>query len=192
MTVSKEALSDLKEQYEKAQKLIDEDSKEDPVTEPFRSHYKAREILLAIEENIKNLPPDVVLQGVSAHIGKEIGRIYMFVEELGSAEKYFNKTLEALKGYELDARFINIFVDTLNQASILWSNRDNAEAAKELLERAEKAFADFKASGEHALTLSDLFGTADEVEEGKGDLALEKLHTLTLYYLAQILGSLGE
>jgi KIF-binding protein len=40
MIISKEQLTDIKEKFEKAQTLIDEDSKQDPPTEPFRSHYK--------------------------------------------------------------------------------------------------------------------------------------------------------
>jgi KIF-binding protein len=37
---------------------------------------------------------------------------------------------------------------------------------------------------------SDLFATTDK--KGDGDEKLEKTHTLTLYYLAQVYGTLGQ
>lgn len=59
MTIIKEKLSDIKENYEKCVKLIEEESKNDPVTEPYQSHYKARDILKESENNLKNILKDV-------------------------------------------------------------------------------------------------------------------------------------
>lgn len=195
MTVIKEKLSDIKEQYEKAQSLINDESKNDPVTEPYRSHYKAQEVLFNLEKNIKNLQgetEDPVLDAIKCHVYKEIARIYMHTEELSNADKYFKKAIEFCSERETDPRFIIGCVDTLNQTSILWSNWDNSEVARKTLDQAEKAYKDFKEKKEKPLTISDLFGSPEEVEEGKGDLALEKLYTLTLYYLAQVIGNSGD
>lgn len=195
MTVIKEKLTDIKEQYEKAQMLIEEESKNDPVTEPYRSHYKAQEVLINLEKNIKNMDgdsQDLVLRGIQCHVCKEIGRIYMYTQELNNAEKYFNRALDFCTDQDLDRNIVVGCVDTLNQISILWSNRENTELAKEALNRAEKTYQLFKGTGNKPLTIQDLFGSPDEVEEGKGELALEKHYTLTLYYLAQVIGSDGD
>lgn len=55
MIISKEALVDLQEKYEKVKKLIEEDSKLDPETEPFLSKYAARTILISMNANLENL-----------------------------------------------------------------------------------------------------------------------------------------
>lgn len=54
MVIPKEILSDYKEVYEKAFKLVNEESKNDPSTEPFKSHYAARDLLVQMKENLKN------------------------------------------------------------------------------------------------------------------------------------------
>lgn len=55
MIISKESLVDLQEKYEKVKKLIEEDSKLDPETEPFLSKYAARTILISMNANLENL-----------------------------------------------------------------------------------------------------------------------------------------
>lgn len=202
MTVLKEKLSDIKEQYEKAQKLIEEESKSDPVTEPFRSHYKACQVLLELENNILNIIQDIpsdadtlkVYASILSHVLKEIGRIYTFTEELSNGEKYFKKALERIgESDKHEPMFITVYLDTLNQLSILWSQRENMEQSKQFLEQAEQSYRTFREKNVQALTISDVFGgSLEDVETGKGDVALEKLHTLTLYYMAQVLGNLGE
>jgi hypothetical protein len=59
MTILKEKLTDIKEKFEKCIKLIEEESKNDPVTEPYQSHYKARDILRESENNLKNILGDI-------------------------------------------------------------------------------------------------------------------------------------
>ena len=55
MTITKEVFVDLQEKYEKFKKLIDEDSKLDPISEPYLSKYSARQILIGMKANIENL-----------------------------------------------------------------------------------------------------------------------------------------
>lgn len=55
MTITKEAYVDLQEKYEKVKKLIEEDSKLDPVTEPYLSKYNARQFLIGMKANLENL-----------------------------------------------------------------------------------------------------------------------------------------
>lgn len=75
---------------------------------------------------------------------------------------------------------------------VLWSNRHDAPRSKEYLEHAVTLYDEFKASAQIPFTIYDLFGSEDENEKGQGMEILEKTHTLTLYYLAQIVGKLGD
>lgn len=124
MTILKENLSDYKEKYEEAEKLVEEDSKHDPETEPYRSHYAARTILIDLQNNLKN-----VLNGLSADdeeedlrtftyilgfIYKDTGRICVWIDELSSGEQYLLKCIELLEPYKLQPECICAYLGALN------------------------------------------------------------------------------
>lgn len=202
MTISKEKLSDYKEKYEEAENLVEVDSKHDPPTEPFRSHYKAMDILIEMQNNLKNLLNDLpededhesrrLLLYILGFVYKDSGRVCVWTQELSNGEKYLMKCIELLEPYKMNAECINAYLGALNQIGILWSNRNDAPKSKEYLDQADKLFNDFKASSKIPFTIYDIFGSKDEIEHGKGMDMLEQTHTLTLYYLAQILGALGD
>lgn len=202
MTVEKEKLSDLKEKYEKAEKLVEEESKNDPPTEPFKSHYMAKDILVEMQNNIKNSLNDFVANGQTAaaelykfilgHIIVDLGKICIFTEELAAGEKFLEQGVEMLSEYKCHPSAVCSYVHGLNQLGILWSNRGDANKAKEKLVLAESAYNEFKTGDKAPLTIYDLFGTIDEIEVGKGAGRLEKINTLTLFYLAQVFGNEGD
>lgn len=202
MTITKEQLTDLKEKYEKAEKLVEEDSKHDPETEPFKSHYAARDILVELQNNIKNIlanyestdeDEDVcTYRYILGFIYKDTGRICVWAEELAAGEIYLKNCIELLEPYRLRPECINAYLGALNQIGILWSIRQDATKSNEYLAKSESVYAEFKELCQSPMTIYDIFGTRDEVEIGKGANVLEKTHTLTLYYLAQIIGTLGD
>lgn len=201
MTITKETLTDYKEKYEKAEKLVEEDSKLDPETEPYRSHYAAREVLIEIQNNLKNSLNDVTdpesadhrtYTHILGYIYKDTGRICVWTDEFAAGEQYLKKCLELLGPHRMDAECVNAYLGALNQIGILWSNRHNATESHRYLLEAKSLYEEFKATGQRPLTIYDIFGTRDEIETGKGADVLEKTHTLTLYYLAQIVGTLGD
>lgn len=202
MTISKEQLSDYKEKYEQVENLVEVDSKHDPPTEPFRSHYKAKDILIEMQNNLKNLLNDLpededdesrrLLLYILGFIYKDTGRICVFTEELANGENYLMKCVELLEPYKMSREGVNAYLGALNQIAVLWSNRNDAPKSREYLEQSEKLYNDFKASKQVPFTIYDIFGSKDEIEEGKGLAMLEQTHTLTLYYLAQIMGILGD
>lgn len=55
MTITKESFVDLQEKYNKFIKLVEEDSKLDPETEPYLSKYSGRQILIGMKASIENL-----------------------------------------------------------------------------------------------------------------------------------------
>lgn len=73
---------------------------------------------------------------------------------------------------------------------ILGSTRQKIEESKQYLVQAESLYQEFKNLNISPLTISDIFGT--EIEQGKGEINLEKIHTLSLYYLAQVFGQEGD
>lgn len=83
-----------------------------------------------------------------------------------------------------------------NQLGILWSNRALYSTAKHHLDRANMLYDEYqKQCTKPPRTIHSLFTTCNEKESNIDDIngidALEKLHTLTFYYLAQVYGHLG-
>lgn len=203
MTSSKELLTDLREKYEKTEKLITEDSKSDPPNEPYKSHYAAKKLLLELEENIKNhietlktsVTPDENeiqrFQFILGHIFVDLGRVFNFTEETSTAEKYLNESIDLFGQYESHPSAVCAYVSALNENGILWMNRAETEKSKEFLVKAEIAYDSFNETKLVPLTIHDLFNHRDE-EAINGAKFLDKLNTLTLFYLAQVFGSLGN
>lgn len=197
MTILKEQLSDIKEKFELAQKLVEE-CKSDSL-EPYKNHYKSREILIELEAKLEKIVDGtddnqdmLVFKAILGYVLKDIGKINSFVDETNPADVYLNKSLNLLENHPLEPEVIICYVDTLNQLGILWSKLDDNEKSMEFLIRSEKAANDFKATSKKPLTIFDIFGTSDEIEKGKGEESLEKTCTLTYFYLAQVFGTAGE
>ena len=191
--VLKEKLSDIKENFfEKAHYLIDEESRNDPETDPYKSHYKAREILLNGEKNLINSLKDfdgaeadeLTYKIILGYFQKDIGKICIFVDEQSEGEKKMKSVLESLEPHKLAPDVVICYADTLNQLGILWSTQNNNAESMKYLSQSEELYRQFKDNPKNPLTINDVFGT--EVEKGKGTSELEKIHTLTLYYLAQL------
>ncbi|XP_058818849.1 KIF-binding protein [Topomyia yanbarensis] len=200
MVITKESLSDIREEYEKAHKKIDEDSKNDPPTEPFRSHYAARDILQNVRRKLKDLlevldvgsDAALTVRCILANVLKDIGRISIFTEELSNGELSLKEALELISDDTEKPHAVNAYIEVLNQLGILYCNWGNFEESNRYLDKAKEAYEEGKRRQIEPLTMSDLFGTKDEIEKGKGLQLLERIHTLTLYYLAQVYGYLED
>lgn len=198
MAAITEILANLKENYENTEFLVNEISKQDPPTEPFKSHYEARRILLDLSQTIKqhldNLkesatPEDLsTLQFILAHITVDLGKIYNFTEELATGEQYLNEAIELLKDEETNPKAIYATVNALNALGILWMNRGETEKSQAHLINAETYFKTFTEKQVPSFTTKDLFAG----EGNANDKELEKNHALTLFYLAQVFGKLGN
>lgn len=197
MTILKETLSDYKEKYEEALKLV-EDCKPDSL-EPYKNHYKSRDILVELEDKLKKLiestsdeQDNLTYKVISGSVLKEIAKLNIFVEEIGEAEKCLKMSLELVESFKSEPEAIICYLDVLNQLGILYSKLLDNEKSQEYLLKCEKAVEEFKATEKQPLTIFDVFGTSDEVEKGKGSDALEKTLTLTYFYLAQVFGTAGD
>ncbi|XP_055839871.1 KIF-binding protein [Episyrphus balteatus] len=200
MVIPKETLTDFKEIYEKAVKLVNEESKNDPPTEPYRSHYTARDLLIGLKENLEksisteetNSENQFTYKVILAFVYRDLGRIYVFTEESPIGEKHLRICLESIEEHRMKPEAIISYVGALNELGIVHSNRQESKEAFEVLKKSEEAYNEFKASGKNAMTITDIFGTIEEVEEGKGPAELESLYTLCTFYMAQVYSHLGE
>ncbi|RVE51857.1 hypothetical protein evm_003477 [Chilo suppressalis] len=194
---AKEIINDFKENYAKVRKLLDEDSKNDPENEPYYSKYKAKEILsnmcdtlkkmMTKESNVCSIKLDAMLGAVLLNIGV----VDMETEELPSSERVLTEALELLTPNSTKPEVVITLINIYNNLGILWSNRDEPGKAKVYLNSAKELYETFKCTLQMPLPIEHLINNVGETDAGDFML-LEKAHTLTLYYLAQVYGSLKE
>ncbi|KAH1027145.1 KIF-binding protein [Dendroctonus ponderosae] len=200
MLINKEAFTDLQEKYQKVIKLLLEDSKSDPENEPYLSKYSAKQILIGMKANIENLlrnhpaegPENLKLTGMYSTVFLYLGMVAVDTEEISIGEKHLEKCREIIEKLEALPEAVMIALNMYNQFGILWSQRE-PEKSKIYLEKAQQLYTSFKASGEAPINVSEIFDP--NLEKHDEELAfnnMEKIHTLTLYYLAQIFGKLKE
>lgn len=193
---TKEILNDFNENYTKIRKLLDEDSKNDPENVPYMSKYKAKTILLGMYDNLKKLQEkecsldELKLHAMIGVVLLNIGSIEMDTEELTASEKTLSEAVELLLPNGTKPEIIITIVSVYNNLGILWSNRDEPEKAKVYLLQAKELYETFKCTMEMPLPIEHIVRSEESV---MGDIMqLEKAHTLTLYYLAQMYGALKQ
>nr|CAD7259319.1 unnamed protein product [Timema shepardi] len=203
MDVFKDDLIDLQESYDKVRKLLDEDSRNDPANEPYRSKYAASAILTNMKSKLvkilDNISPNdecyLKFQAMLGAVWLNLGTVSLETEELSTGEEQLSKSVTTLSDSPLKPEIVLIMLSALNQQGILWSQRDLPEIAKQHLERAEKLYKDFTTENPSMIPISihNLFLMFDsEIPLGEEENSLEKTHTLTLYYLAQVYGNLND
>lgn len=202
MTVSpdmseKEIFNDFKENYCKIRKLLDEDSKNDPENEPYMSKYKAEGILVSMSDSLKKLLDsatnfdEIKLHAMLGTVLLNIGIIDMETEELTSSEKILTEAMELLAPNSSKPEIVITLINVYNNLGILWSNRDAPDTAKTYLLKAKELYENFKCTMQLPLPIEQIISPSGESPIGD-IMLLEKAYTLTLYYLAQIYGSLKE
>ncbi|KAM3963724.1 KIF-binding protein [Aphomia sociella] len=193
----KEIINDFKENYGKVRKLLDEDSKNDPENEPYLSKYKAKEILSSMRDCLGNVLKTesnldkIKLEAMLGAVLLNIGIIDMETEDFPSSEKVLIEAEELLTQNSDKPEIVTTLINIYNNLGILWSNRDEPEKAKSYLLKAKDLYEAFKCTLQMPLPIEHVITNAGEAAIGDFML-LEKAHTLTLYYLAQVFGSLKE
>lgn len=193
----KEIFNDFKENYAKVRKLLDENSKNDPENEPYVSKYRAKNILVGMGDRLKDmlgsLTPleDITLRAMLSTVLLNIGIIDMETEELTSSEKVLSEAVELLVPNASKPEIIIILITVYNNLGILWSNREEPGKAKTYLLEAKELYEIFKCTMQLPLPIEQIISPSGESPIGE-IMVLEKAHTLTLYYLAQVYGALKE
>lgn len=121
-----------------------------------------------------------------------LGIVSIDTEELSVGEKHLTKCKEIIDKNENKPEIAYVTLNMHNQFGILWSKRE-PKKAQTYLEEAERFYLAFKESGQIPIDPNELFvhnlETYNSVSAWE---KFEKLYTLTLYYLAQIHGVLGD
>lgn len=196
----KESLNDLKEKYHKVVKLIKEDSKNDPLEEPFISKFAAKEILISMNTSLENLLKERELgkdeqKKLSAMLGTVhifLGTIAIEIEDPSTAEKHLNKCLQLIDNFMEEPDYISITLNAYNQFGILWFKSEPG-IGKSYLSKSMELYEKNKNNSEPPKCLDDLFELDSTcVDSDEAWKRFEKICTATYYYLAQIHGSLKD
>lgn len=121
-----------------------------------------------------------------------LGMVSIDTEEISTGEKHLEKCKEIIEKHQEKPEIIMITLNMYNQFGILWSQRE-PEKSKFYLEKAEQLYLKYKDKSETPVDISDIFQANIETYDAEVALKnLEKIHTFTLYYLAQIFGAMKE
>lgn len=188
-------LMEIQEKYEKVEELL---SKKDPESEPYKSKYAAACLLSFLKTDVvhlidsfKNNDDNERLSAMHAAIWLSLGVISYETEDLSTSAEELKTAVDLTKAKPLHPRFVIVRINALNHLGVLYSMLEQPLKSKEYLEEAERLYKDFTELEEpqQAFRVEDLF-KADISDltspRTKAESDLEKSHTLTLYYLAQV------
>lgn len=196
-----DTLIELQEKYVKVRKLIEDECKKDPESEPYRSKYKAKSILSEMKSTLteemdaldKSDSKYTQYEAMLAVVLLHLGVISLDTEELSTGEELLMKCLDSITDH-CNSDFILVSLNARNQLGILWSRRSEPKEARTWLEGSEKLYEEYiqKTPPEIPKNLHEHFERNEEALETPGEKEIEKVHTLTKFYLAQVYGALEE
>lgn len=137
------------ENYKEARRLCEEETREDPENDPFRSRYAAREIFSKLKAKLESLnqsddAPSEKMKVLTATLDFQLGINFIETEELSTGEEHLLRCLDMLSENRLDRRCCSTVLQGLNQLGILWSRRGDPKKALEFLQDGEKVYHMFK------------------------------------------------
>lgn len=182
----------LKEKYQEVQKLLREREQKCDPNKIYERKTKAIEILMEILEALTHCK-ETLCTVAAAITHLNIGILQADLEDTPLATEYFRKCIDLLEESKLTPEGILPAISANNQLGLIYAQRGSYEEAKDFLKQAEglyiKFTEDIRLDPVHMVTIMG-------IEEIEGDLCaesiLEKLHTLTLYYLAQVCRELDD
>ncbi|TGZ52662.1 hypothetical protein DBV15_07720 [Temnothorax longispinosus] len=181
----------VKEKYQEVQKLLRE--RETRCSNKiYERKNKAVGILMEILEALTHCKePLCTVAAAITHLN--IGILQADLEDTGLATEYFRKCIDLLEDSKLTPEGILPAISANNQLGLIYAQRGLYEEAKDFLKQAEGLYVKFTEDvGLEPVHMVTIMG----IEEIEGDLCaksiLEKLHTLTLYYLAQVCRELDD
>eukprot|EP00058_Branchiostoma_floridae_P012335 XP_002597823.1 hypothetical protein BRAFLDRAFT_130184 [Branchiostoma floridae] len=182
------------EEYASARRLSEEESRQDPETEPYKSKYKARELLLQLAEALQGFQDEsqaeenIELTLQLAELWFHLGVNFSETEEVPTGEQYFSRCAELMQGHKMDQRCVNTCLNCLNQVSTFTLTSLNC-----LNQEAEDIYKMYMHNvGQPPLLLHELLSPEQTGSPKSRQAEFEKTHTLTLYYLAQTYPKLGD
>uniref|UniRef100_A0A672ZII4 KIF-binding protein n=1 Tax=Sphaeramia orbicularis TaxID=375764 RepID=A0A672ZII4_9TELE len=121
------------EKFTNAQNLTEVESLHDPENDPFRSKYKARELLREIYCSLKSFE---AVEAVEYYLGVN----HVDTEELSAGQEHLMNCVKLLEKCRVSSDNVSLFIHVRNQLGILWAGRDETEEAQGFLETAESIY----------------------------------------------------
>ena len=178
------------DEYEKVLKLID--CKTDPESEPYKSKYKASDILKELKKKVSSNSQidnetesdkyDILTSILYFHIGS----ICFDCEEISDSKVHFENSLNLIESKPIA---VGIKLILLNQLGILFSSLSELDKSIVYLEKAQQVFIDYNMNeNEPPNSILDfVFENRSEKDQTISKKCFEDSFTLTLYYLAQVI-----
>lgn len=186
MTFTPLNIKTLNSKYATAYDLIINKSKKDPENEPYKSKYEARTLLLELEQHllqlIENATDKAYVDNRLAVTYYLLGSICYDVEEPHHGDDYTSKSISCISNDPLQPERIICYLSSLNLIGYAACKYDKLELSLEHLEKAEALYKIYKDKFSFAKEFGTLFGIEDHNDVN----GLEKCHTQTLFYLAQV------
>ncbi|CAH0386641.1 unnamed protein product [Bemisia tabaci] len=188
-------LEDLQSKYEQVETLL-KNSASDPPTEPHKSKYAAEVILKETKSLLQDAKNEQIddYETILGYVYLQLGLIAIDTDELSKGEESLKDCLNLVEKNASSPKNILIVINALNNLGILWSQRSDPNKSFEYLSKAEEFYKDFTAN-----CTEKVLGIAEIINYKKGsnvppveNISLEKLHTATLQYLAEIHWVLGH
>ncbi|XP_029465015.1 KIF1-binding protein [Rhinatrema bivittatum] len=190
-----ETWQELCNKYQRSVALAEVESKRDPENEPYRSRYRARELLeqlraeLTQEEEVEvSRDNGRALALPRALVEFQLGVNLTETDELSAGEEHLQRVLNSLRHLPPGPENISLILQCQNKLGILWAERGEIQTALLYLEAAEDLYNQYmKKIGKPPLDLSEYFMIEEEkLTEQERSKRFESVYTHTLYYLAQV------
>ncbi|KAG8435277.1 hypothetical protein GDO86_013287 [Hymenochirus boettgeri] len=201
----------LCETYKCAVHLSEVESKADPENEPYRSKYKARELLREIraklcpqdEEDTAGSEEKERAVGSWGTIGENwgsvlaarlgvlefrLGQNHTETEEMSAGEEHLVRSGRIMERYRLSEEGVSVYIQSQNNLGILWADRGEIRVAQTYLESAESLYFHYmKEVGKPPIDPDEHFyPEVQKLTEQERSKRFERVYTHTLYYLAQV------
>ncbi|XP_040292072.1 KIF-binding protein isoform X2 [Bufo bufo] len=176
--------------YQRAITASEVESKTDPENEPYRSKYRARELLrearalLGPEEGDETR----LLAARLAVIQLRLGVNHTETEEMSAGEEHLVKAAGLLERCRLSHDCVSIYLQAQNNLGILWADRGEIIIAQTYLEAAESLYCQYmKKIGKPPIDPDEHFKPEEQnLTEQERAKRFERVYTHTMYYLAQV------
>ncbi|CAI9547725.1 unnamed protein product [Staurois parvus] len=178
------------------------ESKDDPETEPYRSKYRARELLrevralLGAEEESGERQDDGaqdedtqgILAARRAVIEFRLGVNHTETEEMSAGEEHLVKGTRFLEKHRLSHDCVSTYIQAQNNLGILWAERGEIMIGQRYLESAESLYCQYmKKIGKPPVDPDEHFTPEEQkLTDQERSKRFERVYTHTMYYLAQV------
>ncbi|CAB1428600.1 unnamed protein product, partial [Pleuronectes platessa] len=185
------------DRFTNAQNLTEVESRKDPENEPFRSKYKARELLREIYSALKCFEAgdgEDQEQEEECGGGCEQRPAEQPVDGQRDDGEHLTNCLKLLGRCTASSDNVSLFINARNQLGILSAGWDETEAAQGFLETAESIYLRYmKEDGSPPTDMTEYFTTEENLlTHQERTKRFELAYTHTMYYLAQVYKNLGQ